>query len=117
MSMGWRTIASFFVLACTARQSRPSSHAQSRRCFGEAGCRRGANAGARRREGARAFLARRPTAAEQLVDCDSSYLARAEFCGDAGKPASSMRIYGHDMKRRDTEQVLRVGIDWVEKSL
>jgi hypothetical protein len=42
---------------------------------------------------------------------------RLIICGDAGKPASSMRIYGHDMKRRDTEQVVRVGIDWVEKSL
>ena len=42
---------------------------------------------------------------------------RLIICGDAGKPASSMRIYGHDMKRPDTEQVVRVGIDWVEKSL
>ena len=41
---------------------------------------------------------------------------RLIICGDSGA-AGGMRIYAHEMKRQDTQQVIRVGINWVEKSL
>jgi hypothetical protein len=42
---------------------------------------------------------------------------RLIICGDSDAAGSSMRIYGHDVKRQDTQQVVQVGINWVEKNL
>jgi hypothetical protein len=42
---------------------------------------------------------------------------RLIICGDSGAAGSGMRIFAHEMKRLDTQQVTRVGINWVEKSL
>jgi hypothetical protein len=42
---------------------------------------------------------------------------RLIICGDGDASHSSMRIYGHDVKRQDTQQAVRVGVDWVEKRL
>ncbi len=42
---------------------------------------------------------------------------RLVFCGEPHAAARDMHIYGHGLKRQDTQQSVRVGIDVQEKSL
>jgi hypothetical protein len=42
---------------------------------------------------------------------------RLIICGDSDAAGSGMRIYAHEMKREDTQQATRIGINWVEKRL